>query len=187
MAKIVVRGLEEADLPHRVRWFNASSTYDDVFLDVPFSLAATTEWFRGTLLNERRRDFAFDLIADDDEARLVALGGFVEIDFRNSKAERYFLLDPAATGRGLGPLLLHWLCNYAFVFLNLNRIYGYSIEGNERILRVNEKEGWVLEGTLRGSVYYKGGYLSQHVKSLLRDEWEKQPWMSAEVGFEIEV
>ena len=88
---------------------------------------------------------------------------------------------------GFGPKILNWLCNYGFVYLNLNRIYGYSIAGNERILRVNEKEGWVLEGTLRGSIHYKGEYLDQHVKSMLRGEWEKQPWMSAEVGFEFEV
>ena len=187
MARIVVRGLEEADLPARVQWFNASSTYDLVFLDVPFSLAATREWFRRNLLNERRRDFAFDLVADEGEATLVAMGGFVDIDFRNRRAERYFLLDPKATGRGLGPTLLHWLSNYAFVHLNLQRIYGYSIQGNERILRINEKEGWMLEGTLRGSIHYKGEYLDQHVKSLLRSEWERQPWMTPEVGFEFEV
>jgi len=187
MARIVVRGLEEADLPYRVRWFNASSTYDLVFLDVPFSLSGTHEWFRRNLLNEHRRDFAFDLVSDDGDTTLVAMGGFVDIDFRNRKAERYFLLDPQATGHGLGPTLLHWLSNYAFVHLNMNRIYGYSIQGNERILRVNEKEGWVLEGTLRGSIHYRGEYLDQYVKSLLRGEWEQQPWMTRDLGFEFEV
>jgi RimJ/RimL family protein N-acetyltransferase len=158
-----------------------------VFLDVPFSLAGTQEWFRRNVLNERRRDFAFDLFPDDGDVRLVGMGGFVDIDFRHRKAERYFLLDPESTGHGFGPKLLHWLCNYGFVYLNLNRIYGYSIEGNERILRVNEKEGWVLEGTLRGSIHYRGEYLDQHVKSILRSEWEKQPWKAVEVGFDIEV
>jgi diamine N-acetyltransferase len=188
VAKIVVRGLEEADLPARVAWFNASSTYSLVFLDVPFSLAGTREWFHRNLLNERRRDFAFDLVEGDGAAAtLVGMGGFVDIDFRNRKAERYFLMDPTTTGRGIGPKILHWLSNYAFVYLNLNRVYGYSIQGNERILRVNEKEGWVLEGTLRGSIHYKGEYLDQHVKSLLRGEWQQQPWMTPEVGFEFEV
>jgi RimJ/RimL family protein N-acetyltransferase len=187
MTRIVARGLEEADLPKRVRWFNASATQSQVFLDVPFSLAGTQEWFRRNLLNERRRDFAFDLVTDEGEAQLVGMGGFVDIDVRNRKAERYFLLDPETTGHGLGPAMLHWLCNYGYVYLNLNRIYGFSIEGNERILRVNQREGWVLEGTLRGSIHYKGRYLDQHVKSLLRSEWEKQPWMSVDVGFEIEL
>lgn len=187
MARILVRGLEEADLPYRVKWFNASDTYSLVFLDVPFSLAATREWFRRNALNESRRDLAFDLVADDGDTQLLGLGGFVDIDLRNRKAERYFLLDPASTGRGVGPKLLHWLTNYGFVFLNLNRIYGYSIAGNERILRVNEKEGWVLEGTLRGSIHYRGEFLDQHVKSLLRSEWQEQPWMSSDIGFDLEV
>jgi len=187
MAKIVVRGLEEADLPCRVKWFNASETYSLVFLDVPFSLAATREWFHRNLMSERRRDLAFDLVEGDGESRLIGMGGFVDIDFRNRKAERYFLLDPAETGRGVGPKLLYWLTNYGFVHLNLNRVYGYSIAGNERILRVNEKEGWVLEGTLRGSIHYRGEFLDQHLKSILRDEWRKQPWRSNEIGFEFEV
>ena len=186
MAHIVVRGLEEADLPHRVAWFNSSSTYSLVFLDVPFSLSGTQEWFRRNALNEHRRDLAFDLVSDDGATRLIGMGGFVDIDFRNRKAERYFLLDPRARGHGYGPKILNWLCNYGFVYLNLNRIYGYSIQGNERILRVNEKEGWVLEGTLRGSIHYKGEYLDQHLKSILRSEWENQSWMTTEVGFELE-
>lgn len=181
------RRLEEGDLEYRVEWYNNSTIYNQVYLDIPFSLSGTKEWFRKNLNNPGRVDFSFDFHGKDKGSRLVAMGGLVNIDLKHNKAERYFLLDPSFHKKGLGFKALNWICNYGFLILNLNRIYGVSIEGNEAILKMNEKEGWVSEGTLRKNIYYNGKYLDQHVKSILKCEWEKQSWKVDFIDFKIKI
>lgn len=187
MIKLKVRRLENEDLSCRVNWYNDPAIFTVVYLDIPFSLSDTKEWFRRNALNPNRKDFSFDYHTDDTPPRLIAMGGLVDIDFRHRRAERYFLLDPSFQKKGIGFKALNWICNFGFLSLNLNRIYGTSIEGNEAILKVNEREGWVHEGTLRKNIFYNGRFLDQHTKSLLRSEWEKQPWKADQISFEIPI
>ena len=106
MEIIKVRRLENEDLSSRMQWYNHPSTYDQVLFDIPFSLSATQEWYRKNVLNDSRKDFSFNLCISSDSLILIAFGGLVNIDYKNRKAEKYFLLDPEMTGKSIGYNLL---------------------------------------------------------------------------------
>lgn len=172
-----VRRLEAVDLPVRVQWFNHPSVYTQMPLNVPMSLNDTQAWFARNALNERRRDFTFVNKAQyEGESAAVAMGGLVDIDTFNRRAELYLLVDPALTGRGIGRNALHWLCNYGFLELGLARIYLYTVDRNERARKFYEQSGFKLEGILRKHLFHAGSWCDRYIHGLLREEWETLSW-----------
>lgn len=174
--KLRVRRIEADDLALRVKWFNTPMVYEQMPLSVPMSLAETQQWFARTLLNERRKDFVFVDESQRGELRIVAMGGLVDIDHTNRRAELYLLVAPALTGHGIGRVALEWLCNYAFSRLALERVYLFTLEGNQRARKFYEKAGFVPEGVLRRHLMHRGVLVDRHVHGMLKGEWEKQPW-----------
>ncbi len=187
MININIRRLEADDLEYRVAWYNNPLIFNQVYLDIPFSLSDTKEWFKRNTLNNSRKDFSFDYCVEKNSPVLIAMGGLVNIDFQHRRAERYFLLDPSFQKKGIGFRLLNWICNFGFIHFNLNKIYGTSIDNNEAILKTNKKEGWVHEGTLRQNIFYNGRFVDQHIKSILRSEWENKTWKTEHIAFNIPI
>lgn len=172
-----VRRLEAVDLPTRVQWLGNPSIYTQMTIDVPISLDDTRAWFSRNSLNERRKDFTFLKVGDcQDEPLIVAMGGLVDVDSFHRRAELYIMVDPALTGKGIGRRVLHWLCNYGFIQLNLVRIYLYTTEANVRARRFYEHNGFRHEGILRKHLFHNGRWCDRYIQSLLREEWETQPW-----------
>ncbi len=180
MATILARRLEKQDLPVRVEWFNHESVYPTMTLEVPMSLAATEQWLTKNALNPARRDFTF--VLQDSETgnppseTVVAMAGLVEIDRTHQRAEAYFVVNPALTGRGYGKKIYNWTCNYAFIVLGLNRVFAYQYGDNPAARRVIESQGWTIEGTFRQHIYSHGRFVDRVITGLLREEWEKLPW-----------
>jgi RimJ/RimL family protein N-acetyltransferase len=81
-------------------------------------------------------------------------------------------LLPEFWSKGYGTFAVTHLLNYAFRDLNLNRVYLYVFENNERAIRLYRKVGFVREGLMRQSEYINGTYISLIVMGLLRDECE---------------
>jgi RimJ/RimL family protein N-acetyltransferase len=171
-----MRRLEVEDLPARVAWFNTPSVYEKMPLDVPFSLADTTQWLFKNALNRTRYDFVFLLRDHNAEEMRAAMGGLVNFDARHRRAELYVVVEPTMTGGGIGRKAVQCLCNYGFVHLNLFRIYLYTLSSNQGAKRFYERLGFVQEGILRGHHYHHGAFVDRHLYGMLRDEWEVQPW-----------
>lgn len=182
---IRVRLLEPSDLPIRVCWMNDERIYRQMPLHVPVSLSGTQKWFSNILLSASRYDFAFvnEGGSEGQDGQPIAMGGLVDIDHRNSRAELYIMVDPSLTGKGVGTRVLRWLCNFGFGYLNLNRIYLFTLESNERARSFYEKNGFVFEGVLRKHAYHLGRLVDRYVHAMLRDEWKRQPWYKTDPGF----
>jgi len=174
--RIAVRRLEYKDLSERVAWFNTPSIYTQMLIDVPLSIAGTEKWFRERVLDERHHDFVFLICRSDAEPNLCAMGGLTDVSYRHRRAELYVVVRPGETGRGIGSAVVKWLCNYGFLQLNLWRIQLYTFHENERARRVYERLGFIHEGVLRGHVFHQGRFADRHIQSLLRCDWERQPW-----------
>ena len=63
---------------------------------------------------------------------------------------------------------------FGFDTLELHRIEGRFIIGNEKSLAVMKKCGMQYEGTARGSMLIKGLYRDIGTAAILRDEFERQ-------------
>lgn len=176
MPKVSVRRLEHEDLETRVVWFNHPSVYGQMTFDIPLSLAGTEEWFSRNRLDRSRVDFCF--YAEDEKRVMtrVAMGGLVDIDRDNRRAELYIVVDPEKLGRGIGKNAVQWLCNYGFSELNLMKVYLFTLPDNQRAQSLYERIGFVLEGVLRQHVCHRGKFTDRYVYGLLREQWLEQSW-----------
>jgi RimJ/RimL family protein N-acetyltransferase len=131
-------------------------------------LAATLEWTNDRQL-ARLLDRAARVEADEHQRWFNALAGrsdtvyfaieaggrhignvwLANIDARHRKAEVRIVLATDAVGRGAGTEALREITTYAFVTLDLQRLYAYVLAFNPRARRSFEKAGFELEGTLR--------------------------------------
>jgi ribosomal-protein-alanine N-acetyltransferase len=65
------------------------------------------------------------------------------------------------------------ICHFSFKYLDSVRAYATVFVGNTGSRKVLEKNGFSLDGTLRGHVYKRGGFLDAWFFTLLRSEWER--------------
>lgn len=181
MRNLRIRRLEESDLASRVEWLNDPSVSSQMVTDFPLSIADTRQWFRQNRLCSNRRDFSIELIGTDRPSpQLAAMGGLVDIDHIHRRAELYVVVKPGMTRQGIGRKVVEWLCNYGFVYLNLNKIYLYTMDHNEVAHRLYERLGFSQEGILREHTYHFGQFVDRYVFSLLREAWKTQTWKQYE-------
>src|SRR5699024_2956313 len=100
----------------------------------------------------------------------------VNIDYRNSSAETYVCIgDKNYWGKGYGTEVKKLLTKFVFLELGLNRVYAYNWAENESMMRINEKLGVTLEGTLRQDRLSDGEYKDRVIYSMLKEEFLKLP------------
>ncbi|MGJ3237936.1 MAG: GNAT family N-acetyltransferase [Anaerolineae bacterium] len=98
-----------------------------------------------------------------------------EIDENNRNANiRIALFDPQFYGKGYGTTAMRLAVKYGFEQANLHRIELGVFDFNPRAIRVYEKVGFKLEGTLRDVLLWEGDYHNQHIMSILEDEWQNE-------------
>lgn len=168
---IFLRLLEYEDLPYRVEWLNDDEISSGITIEGPVSLAKTQEWFRKNVLDDTKRHL---VIVDNKTKEPIGILGFIEIDFKNRKAELYIAIgNKMYWGRNLGSEALQLALEYSFIELDLNRIYLYTDIGNFKAQRLYEKNGFFKEGIFRQHKYH-GGRLKDYVTfSILKTEWNK--------------
>ena len=86
-------------------------------------------------------------------------------------AEVGIALVPEARGRGIGPVAIAQLVEFAFVRRNLRRLHLQAIASNLGAIRAYEKAGFVLEGRQRQHAWVRGAYEDIVLMGLLRSEW----------------
>ncbi len=105
--------------------------------------------------------------------KLIGSCGFAWCDTKNSCAQIGFALDPDYRGRGLMTEAVKALLDFGFKKMNLNRIEGFHISGNEASGRVMEKAGMRFEGFLRKKLYLRGEYHDLKIYAALKSDFNK--------------
>jgi RimJ/RimL family protein N-acetyltransferase len=83
---------------------------------------------------------------------------------------RIRLGEPDRCGRGLGTEAVRLLVAFAFADLNLERVYLYVQERNQRAIRCYEKAGFRSEGLLRRHAFVDGAYQNIVVMGVNRED-----------------
>jgi len=76
-------------------------------------------------------------------------------------------------GKGYVTEALGLLCHFCFTHLNADVIHVSAFCGNAGSLRVQQKNGFVLDGTIRHDVNKNGQWLDMWHSSLLKTEWQE--------------
>jgi RimJ/RimL family protein N-acetyltransferase len=81
-----------------------------------------------------------------------------------------FLVAPRARGRGYAPAAVRALCEWGFAALGLARIEWRAYVGNDASLRVAQKAGFTLEGTVRAGLPHRSERRDCWLGALLADD-----------------
>jgi len=155
-APVFLRALEAEDVVRTHRWHNDPALYETLggtFRHV--SMAVEEEWLRKARLGSSGEvSLAICLREKGTHMGNVYLR---DIDWVSRRAELHILIGEGThRGRGFGEAAVRLLVRHAFRDLGLRRIYLFVLATNAPAIRVYEKCGFVVEGTLREHTL-KGG------------------------------
>ncbi|GGN66862.1 GNAT family N-acetyltransferase [Oceanobacillus indicireducens] len=169
---IYLRLMEKRDVKHKVKWINDPEVRKTLFFQ-DVSELATEQWLIKVTNDNTRNDY---VICEQGNDTPIGFASVVNIDLRNSSAETYVCIgDKNYWGKGYGTEVKKLLTKYVFLELGLNRVYAYNWAENRGMIRINEKLGFTLEGTLRQERFSNGEYKDRVLFSMLREEFFKLP------------
>ncbi len=166
---IYLRKLEASDLDRTWIWINDPAVYLKIGSLVPVSKSAQLKWFERTDQSAEKIIFAICLKEDNTHVGNVSLDS-IETRHRTARLS-IFIGDTAQRGQSIGSRAIRLLADYAFAFLNLNRVWCKATAGDERIVRFYEHLGFRIEGVMRQHEFIDGQYVDKAIFGLLRDEF----------------
>lgn len=120
-------------------------------------------------------------IVERTTGQIVGGSGIHRPDWTYRLFEIGYWLRADAEGHGYASETVQLLTRLAFDELDANRVELRIDTRNVRSLRVAERLGFVLEGTLRRKMPAPGGEpTDMHVLALLPEEYQRLPWASPE-------
>ncbi|WP_271424714.1 GNAT family N-acetyltransferase [Aequorivita sinensis] len=168
------------DIPVKVSWMNDIRINEHMYFSLPATEEATMKWFTENKDNVNRVDFTFK-----ENEKYIAMGGFTGINHQSGIAEFYVMVNPEMQGKGIGRKVSLWMYNYAFVKLQLNKIFLYTDNSNIPSSKIYEKAGFQQEGLLRQHKLKNGILRDRRVYGLLREEWEEKEWRLKQVYYDF--
>ena len=171
-ARVMLREFRQEDLSGIRSWVN---DYDTVrCLGAGYAKPQSweqTESYLMSLLNGEAGGVHL-AVADRETKRYLGQCGLMMIDHTARRAELAVVLAPDSANRGYGREAIALMLEYAFMQLNLNRVFLQVHADNARAIHVYEKCGFKREGCLRAHFYRDGRYIDAVQMGILRGEWE---------------
>ncbi len=169
--QIFLRALSIADIPVWHAWFNSAEVTEDVNQGAfPNTEAAQQEHLHS--LSKSRTDVQLG-IALKETGELVGIIGIHKIDWIHRHGDISIIIgDTRSWGKGIATEAIALMVEHGFEKLNLHKLTAGMWATNEGSRRSFERNGFVLEGTLRESYVYKSRYVDEWRFGLLRSEWE---------------
>lgn len=172
--RLLLRPAERTDLPVFVEWLNDADVVETLGGHGPLSLAAEEGWFEQLQQEQGSTRWHF-VICLRDGGRPIGTAGLDDLSFVSGRAELGIAIgDRGCWDQGYGTEAVGILLDFAFGELRLERVFLYVFGENARAIRVYERAGFTLEGTLRHSFFRHGRWLDTCIMGILRDEWAAQ-------------
>ncbi|HHT72528.1 MAG TPA: GNAT family N-acetyltransferase [Firmicutes bacterium] len=142
--KVSLRPIQSHDLPQIILWGSDEEISRLADGDYPQSIAEGEEWLRDIAGDRYRKYFGIifenQLIGDIELDHIAWRSGDAELRIRIGRKDLW--------NRGLGTDAVETMLKYAFLRLNLRRVYLRVYAHNRRALRCYSKSGFCKEGKL---------------------------------------
>jgi ribosomal-protein-alanine N-acetyltransferase len=164
-----IRNLKLDDVDSLVKYANniAVSKFLRDSFPFPYTKNDAEKWIEFASTSKNLFSFA---IADEKEL-IGGIGAVPYEDVHRYTAEVGFWLGEQHWNKGILSEALKCFCNYLFTEYNFNRLTANVFEGNPASRRVLEKTGFILEGTLKKSVFKQNKFLDQYLYGLLKENY----------------
>lgn len=107
-----------------------------------------------------------------ENGRYIGNVSITNVNKANRSGEsNIFIGDHSCWGKGIGTDAYRLLLEYAFNERGFHRIEARVLETNASSLKMHEKCGFKIEGTLRESVFKNGRWQDQVVLSIIENEF----------------
>jgi diamine N-acetyltransferase len=165
---VMLRPLEEGDLPHLVRWFS-----DPELRRLTGETEAVTIEEAAGLLERARSDESRRWFAIEVEGRVIGEAGLLRI-FPAWRTTDMSIILGEERGRGYGTQVGRLLLDLAFREMGMHRVSIGVVGFNEGALRFWKGLGFREEGLQRDGYLVEDGYHDFVMMSILEDEWREQ-------------
>lgn len=153
--KVVLRAIEERDLPLLHKWANDPSIQSMLGgWHFPVGEQDQKKWYQSLSFNSDNQRFAIET----PDLGLIGTANLVSIDWQNGAAFHGMLLgEKDVRGKGYALDTLMTLMRFAFEEVGLHRLDSDIIEYNIPSLKFYlEKAGWIREGVKKEWYFRKG-------------------------------
>lgn len=161
----ILRAVRDNDLELMLSWRNNPAVREKMYTRHEISLSEHRDWWART---KERDDLEYRIY----EQLGVPLGvvALTDIDFVNSNCCWAFYADPEAP-RGTGSRMEYLALERAFDGLHLKKLYCEVLDFNAAVIKLHQKFGFLIEGTLRKQHKYLDKYIDVIRLGLLESEW----------------
>jgi RimJ/RimL family protein N-acetyltransferase len=164
MGEVAIRPVTTDQVPVICQWL-LQSEIKNTFIDfIPKSPAELTSY----LFDNDDRIYFAKYYKDE----FVGIIGGEKIDDAHRSLEmKKFIGHPDFTGKGIGKKATFLFLYYAFVILDLNKVYIHSIDTNIRNINLNSKFGFELEGIFFQEIKKGHKFFDVVRMGLLKKQW----------------
>jgi len=170
-SKVRLRALRREDAELTWKWRN-DTVVRDMYSGHPFFVNPEKEhaWYERILLSDLP-NVTMGVEIEETE-QLIGVMFLMHVNHIHRSAELAFLFDKDSRKASdiIEAILL--TLQFGYYELNLNRIYGKSIEHHTMLIKLFERYGGQREGLLRQSVFKNGKYLNEVMMSILKEDYE---------------
>jgi len=171
--RLRLRALEFSDGEQLRTWRNDPEIADKFFSQDSISSIKQATWME--MIVNRSTGFEWMIELKDDkrmEYMVVGTLGIENIDYRNSHAEYVrHIIDKAHRRNGYAYEAEILLLQYAFNYLNLNKIYCKAFCDNNEVIKLHQKTGFKEVGVWKEHIFRNGSYRDVLLLEVLRQEW----------------
>lgn len=140
-----------------------------MYTEPELNLEIQKEWYMNRVkFNEREKYWLINV--DNTNIGLISLS---DIDTINKRCYwAYYIGELEYLGKGIGKQVELNILDYVFNELKLNKLCCEVFVFNEAVIKLHERFGSKIEGTLRKHIYKNGEYFDIVTMGILNHEWQ---------------
>ena len=167
--RVYLRAFEPDDYKTTIKWRKDDKIWDMLGGTKYFvSEAYEKQWIENTIFNSKDVKLAICLVENEKHIGNVYMTNINEIN--RSCVSHVLIGEKEYWGNGYAREALLLAIDYMFNERNMHRIQANVLTSNIASLKMHEKCGYKLEGTLREAVYKNGKYQDQWVLGLVNNK-----------------
>ena len=167
--RVYLRAFEPDDYKTTIKWRKDDKIWDMLGGTKYFvSEAYEKQWIENTIFNSKDVKLAICLVENEKHIGNVYMTNINEIN--RSCVSHVLIGEKEYWGNGYAREALLLAIDYMFNERNMHRIQANVLTSNIASLKMHEKCGYKLEGTLREAVYKNGKYQDQYVLALVKNK-----------------
>ena len=166
---VSIRNVREKDLDE---FYGLSFNYKDAGEFMPLNLVSESAFRNEFVLTGFWQEHCGKLIIEDNSGNIIGeIGCFKSAHYIDGR-EVYYRIFSGHTGKGYASEALKLFIGFFFQSTSLNRLQAVTVVENKISEHMLKKSGFMFEGTMRQSRYFKGHIVDLNLFSLLRSDWQ---------------